>query len=639
MYSAQYLIKLIFVVFLCTLGAFWKLHAFSTTSFDKMEVVSRVQYVEEDTMYSDSFENLRLNPDQINWRPLTASTKPDFEVRAYWLKFDLSNPTSAAQKLVLSFDRWDLIEVYVDTGTGSRKEIKTGEAIAFARRDIPYGNGRKVRLDLPSGATYSIVCRLYQTPNQGLPPYSLQVECGTEQASQAEDFLMESINLVAIALLALIFIYNFFFFVTTKERRYRFYLLHMALVSLEFARRGGYFNTLWGDLSAGPQIDHQLFLLLNFLSIVAVLLLFSDYLDTRKYLPFWHKYILGLIVPTVFLYVIAVLNFPITLYITCFALSGTMVFFFYLNWLIIRKGHPVANYFLPGLVFFSIGNIVQAFSQAGIWEIGEVGEVLVRSLGMIVSDVILSYGLGRRVFLLKEENERKSRLVIETLEEQQAMQLLMGREVLNSQENLRKGIAARLHDDIQNILVSIRFNLMAFRPGKGKGNQVKTREVDLAVAQLKSAIQMVRQISHDLMPTSLSDPYGLDVSLENYLLAETGTGELNYHYPDPRPLPDSIRTLAYRIVQEIVNPEGRTSNSDRMDLTISNDEQNLSIRFRDYRVHAEKSYERPEVKLNLPYFLSLFGGSIDSRIASDGAVESLIKIPLHQITIEKEAQS
>lgn len=630
--------KIVAMVVFCLLTTAGKSQTFSVNSNEKMEKVTDVWYT-EDSEGILTYEFLDHETGNANWRPLNEDFTPDFDIEVYWLKFDLTNPTEDDLDLVLDFDRWDFINVFFDYGTGSTVELKTGEAMIFANRNIQNGNGRKVKFGLETGQSVSVMCRLYHSPNVGLPAYSFDVECGTDQASQKEEFLLESINMIVIAILSLIFIYNLFFFVATKERRYRFYLIHMVLVSLEFARRAGYFNGLWGEMPAGPEIDHQLFLVLNFLSIVLVLLLFADYLDTRKFIPRWHKYILGLIIPTTVLYFLGMWDFTLTLDMTGYALVGTTVFFFYLNWLVIKKGHPVANYFLPGLVFFAVGNIIQAFSQAGILEMGELGEVLARSIGMVISDAILSYGLGRRVFLLKEENERKGRLVIKTLKEQQAIQLMMGREVLNSQESVRRGIAARLHDDIQNILVSIRFNLMAFRPRIEKNAHEKPAEIDGVVAQLKSAIQIVRQISHDLMPTSLSDPLGLDVSLENYLISESGNGDLNYHYPDPRPLPDAIRTLAYRIVQEIVNPGGRTSNTGRLDLSITNDEDSLNIRVEDFRSHTDKNVAEPEKRLNLSYFLSLFGGTIDTRLMPEDAIETKISIPLNQSTIAEEVES
>lgn len=598
--------------------------AMALTDSERMVEVSGMALVADSSGRMD-FRSVQEDP-TLPWRPLRERTVPDDAVKAYWLRFELENPFAKPQEIVLAFDRWGLVEVYVE---GNAEPLKTGQSLPHNRRNYPFNSALLVKLELDAGEARRLWIRLDQSYNPGLPPYSLKVHCGSRQASDKEQVLLVNINIIVLAILAFILIYNLFFFFSTREIRYRFYLLNVLLVTLESFRAAGFYGYFLTDWAHLPEFEFHLLLFQNYLAALVLPLLFRDYMETKIHLKSWDRILLWIAAPTTGVYLISLVDLYLALFLVALLISVGTLFFIYWTWLLARKKHPMAPFFFFALLFFSTGNILHALSHIGWLELGVMGETLARAFGVVISDVILSFGLGRQVASLKLENERKGKKIIEALQEREQFQIEMGRGILSSQEKVRETVAVKLHDDIQNLLVTIRFNLLALRTVRSE-----TRGgVDEVIGLLKSSIKKVRRISHDLMPAALADADGLGVSIENYIHRVPSPKEIGFHYPSPASLPASLRTLVYRIVQESVSHS--LKDHPRDDLKISIDHPGPSV---EILVEASgESGGRPSQEKwhTLGYNIALFGGREEMEVLKNGSRRMKITLPV--LAREKEA--
>jgi signal transduction histidine kinase len=591
---------------------------------NSLEEVSGIEFL-YDAQNELSSDDLFSYQEKGSWLPMLDGRRPNFGDGAYWLRFELTNSLSTQTNFVLSFDRWELIEGYVREGDELLLVGVTGQATPFVQRPACGKKGEKLCFQLEEGKTRQFYIRLRQESKFALPVFFLNIRVGTEGVAESEALFQDNLVFATLAILLFVLIYNFFMYVSTRQHRYRFYLIHMVVVALELCRRGGLLNYLWWDLEAGPVVDNFLYWVLNWAATFLLLPLFLDYLDVDKYLPRWGRRLRLLVIPVLAIGTVSFYSPHLLLEMAAIAMIFYSILFLYVNLLLLRIRHPVAGYFLPAMIIFDIGTTVHAMSEAGFFYLGENWEIIARFVTVIICDVILSYGLGRLIYLLSKENESKRLQLITSLTEQRDAQIRLGKKIINIQERVREDIAAQLHDDVQNLLVSSRFNLMAARPigADQQGSQVE--DLELSINQLKEAIQVVRRISHDLHPASLANPDGLGVSIENFLQWEDRNKHIRLHYEGSPPLPFTIRTLAYRIVQALVTEFNATGEATEADLSILQNEKELKIiaAFQGPVLSQDENtwHERTKGALQV---LELFSGSLS--LTPDGKGGSFIQI-------------
>jgi len=126
---------------------------------------------------------------------------------------------------------------------------------------------------------------------------------------------------------------------------------------------------------------------------------------------------------------------------------------------------------------------------------------------------------------------------------------------LEASEGERKRIARDLHDGLGQLLSTARLYISGFDEVIKKQDTEHTELYQNSLRIIDDATQEVRNISHNLMPSSLIQ-LGLAAAVQGLARQLNGAGELKVWLeitePIPR-LPDTIEISLYRIVQEIVN--------------------------------------------------------------------------------------
>jgi signal transduction histidine kinase len=135
------------------------------------------------------------------------------------------------------------------------------------------------------------------------------------------------------------------------------------------------------------------------------------------------------------------------------------------------------------------------------------------------------------------------------------------------QEEERQRIAADLHDDAGPLLATARLYLNDNLVNQEKAQQLQS--IYSAKQIIDDAIQLIRNISHSLMPPTLKN-FGLESATTDLFSKISGSGKLNasarFHDYKQR-LKVEQELLIFRIIQELVNNIIKHSNAGFIHLT------------------------------------------------------------------------
>lgn len=165
--------------------------------------------------------------------------------------------------------------------------------------------------------------------------------------------------------------------------------------------------------------------------------------------------------------------------------------------------------------------------------------------------------------------------------EQEQQKLLLNASV-RLQEEERQRIAADLHDDAGPLLATARLYLTENLVNQDKATQLQS--IFQARQILDDTIQLIRNISHSLMPPTLKN-FGLESAVNDLFQKISGSGSINassrFHDYKER-LKSEKELLIFRIIQELVNNILKHSNASFIHLT-----QNMHGDFFILRMHHD----------------------------------------------------
>jgi two-component system, NarL family, sensor kinase len=193
------------------------------------------------------------------------------------------------------------------------------------------------------------------------------------------------------------------------------------------------------------------------------------------------------------------------------------------------------------------------------------------TVGMVILTVALIIFI-----ILHQRRVLKFHKKIQQMEAEQQKILLNAS--IKLQEEERQRLAADLHDDAGPLLATVRLYLNENLVNQDKATQIQS--IYQARQIIDDTIQLVRNISHSLMPPTLKN-FGLESAINDLFQKISGSGSINascrFHEYKER-LKEEKELIIFRVVQELINNILKHSNSSFIHLT--------------QNVHAEKFYLR-----------------------------------------------
>ena len=144
-------------------------------------------------------------------------------------------------------------------------------------------------------------------------------------------------------------------------------------------------------------------------------------------------------------------------------------------------------------------------------------------------------------------------------------------------EKERARMAADLHDEVGPVLSSIKLRIGSLDV-EDKGDQ---EEIEKTSLQIDNLIRRMREISFDLMPTSLIRkglPQALDEFIDNFRRKENL--RIRFEYEDVK-LSQQQSINLYRIVQEVVHNTVKHSRASELDISLRQERNKVVLITRD----------------------------------------------------------
>src|SRR6476620_11191907 len=168
------------------------------------------------------------------------------------------------------------------------------------------------------------------------------------------------------------------------------------------------------------------------------------------------------------------------------------------------------------------------------------------TLGMLVLTI------GLILFIIFHQRKViRYQLQLQRLE--QIQQKLLLKASIRLQEEERQRLAADLHDDAGPLLATARLYLNENLVNQDKATQLQS--IFQARQILDDTIQLIRNISHSLMPPTLKN-FGLESAVNDLFQKISGSGTINassrFHEYRTR-LKQEQELIVFRIIQELIN--------------------------------------------------------------------------------------
>jgi two-component system NarL family sensor kinase len=169
------------------------------------------------------------------------------------------------------------------------------------------------------------------------------------------------------------------------------------------------------------------------------------------------------------------------------------------------------------------------------------------------------------LLILHQRKVARFNATVQEMEKEQQRVLLNAS--IKMQEEERQRLAADLHDDAGPLLATARLYLNENLVNQDKATQLQA--IFQARQIIDDTIQLIRNISHSLMPPTLKN-FGLESAINDLFQKISGSGTINassrFHDYKDRLKPET-ELVVFRIVQELVGNILKHSNSSFIHLT------------------------------------------------------------------------
>lgn len=374
-----------------------------------------------------------------------------------------------------------------------------------------------------------------------------------------------------IGVLVALMLYSVSLFIITRESSYIYYLVHLFFLSL-----------LLIDIAGLRQIYTNLpGLSVTYLAMAtaAGVMFCNRFLKLRTLsLPAWW---LGIFISiaTVFLGVLNLSPAQIIpdkyIFLGIIGLSGIAVaFYLALSIFVYVKADKTARFLIPAFTALAVVFCVYIYSLSR-------GELPATPIHLIVEFVVLleafliSLALADRNRLSNfSRNYGSSRTI--------GAQKLFSRQVIHMQETERERFSNTLHDSIGHGLLVLKNNLHALEKNNFDSPDI-CANIKTLTEQCGNVLADVRDLSHDLHPHTLRK-LGLEAAIESTVELAFSQQAIDWVVKtdiDENLLQEEQKIAVYRIIQEAVNNVLRHSEANEVILSVTCDENELSIEIKD----------------------------------------------------------
>lgn len=201
--------------------------------------------------------------------------------------------------------------------------------------------------------------------------------------------------------------------------------------------------------------------------------------------------------------------------------------------------------------------------------------------------------------------------------------------LLLGQEMERRRLAKEIHDGVGPNMSTLKLQIDAVRK-RSLSDAVVAGLEDISTA-ISAIANDIRQISHDLMPSSLID-FGVVTALSNYAKKISQSSDIEVHYQSnivDGQLTKEYELNIYRMAQELVNNALKYSKCKNIEISLRQDDENINLLVEDDGVGMDVQRVSRGIGIhNIKARVQSLRGTIDLESQPGNGVTAYIDLPL-----------
>ncbi|GCC50027.1 hypothetical protein SanaruYs_02420 [Chryseotalea sanaruensis] len=390
---------------------------------EKIYILNDLEYYIDSTN-TLTLEDVSKTAFQSRFKRHSDYQNTDFNINtAYWVKFPIKLNAESKKKWLIEFydQSIDYLEIHVPSKNGEYSSVYTGDKHPFAERVLLHKNF-EATVDMFSNET--VVCYFKVTSHEFADIRIVFRSVNRFVYYALNEYLLYGMFYGMIIIISL---YNFLVYLAIREIKNIYYIFYILSVALYAASLDGIgFQFLWPEL---PALNSYATGFALYSLIIWALLFTRKFLSTRANSPELDRAILGMIIARTVLFLIALFFFPSFLtYRNLEIIPLSLIFYSGIKvWMgnykparffVIAYGILFMGFFLRTLVHFNILPFTILLHYS-----------LHISFG--VEMLFLTFALGDRIRILKDNRDRALRRIIQQHEFNMQLKDTVNRELEN----------------------------------------------------------------------------------------------------------------------------------------------------------------------------------------------------------------
>ncbi|OUS09027.1 hypothetical protein A9Q81_00310 [Gammaproteobacteria bacterium 42_54_T18] len=504
----------------------------------------------EDTSGSIKPQDIISNVDDYRWATIERpSISFGFTRSTYWLKTELVNNSTSIKELYLdiAYPKVSLAELYLVSENKPPSSLVSMISItsndSVQSRLVPHRHP-VFPITLEPGERLKSYLRLENKFALAVPIYLWE-----PTSFNANDKTYMLLQGGYFGCMLAMLIYNMFIYFSTRDKSFLYYVLFItSLIFFSIIDRGFGNEYLWNN---SGDWNFKLYAVFVAASVALATGFARVYLSVSTYSA---RYDLSLKLMEAISWMLALwaLTSPsiglIMVTAITMLMAGTLVIVSALY--VLKKGQALAKFYLLAWLVIIIGGVTHVFGNFGIIPFNSVTEHLLQISNMI-EVMLLSFGLGFRINLLKKERERAR---IEAVKERQ--NTLKEKEINQAKTQF---FASMSHEFRTPLTAILGYSELS------KGTEIPEQEKDKNINTINQSAQYMLQLINDILDLSKIEAQRLDIEtlqvdilalindVQSFTQVLADNKNIYFRTKCNYPIPKFIQTDPTRLKQALIN--------------------------------------------------------------------------------------
>jgi len=369
-----------------------------------------------------TLEHILRQPPTSLFRQHASYQNIDFKKNAaYWIRFPVRHTASSRKVWLLEFydQTIDYIDAYVPLPAGGYEKVEMGDQYPFSSRLFAHKNFELV-LNMPRD---TVVTYYFRVTSHEFADIRMALRSVNRFIYYAlnEYFLFGTFY----GMILIISLYNLLVYLAIREIKYIYYICYiLSVAGYAMGLDGIGFQYLWPQRPEWNDYVTGVFL---FSLIIWSLLFTRKFLNTAENAPYLDRLLLGMLGVRAVWFIAFLLFVPgLLTYRNLDVIPLSLIFFSSIQ--VWRNGFKAARFFVIAYGFLFAGFFLRMLVYFNVLPF-TIGSHYSLHFSFMLEMLFLTFALGDRIRILKDEQDRSLRSLVDQQEENIALQTKVNREL------------------------------------------------------------------------------------------------------------------------------------------------------------------------------------------------------------------